>query len=456
MFRHNPSTGEWMAGRVVRHDHEGYFVRFPNADYDMPVPEAQLRVRWNKPVRDPLQVLVSGGNESGHLYNARIPMLHNLIAQRAASASTPAFLAAAAEIYPHQVRAALTVLSDPVQRYLLADEVGLGKTIQAGYVVLQTLIDNPQARVVILTPDSLRRQWVSELRTKFFTDDFPRRVKIASHDSPEKWEQHRGSDLVVVDEAHLLVQDRDDTDPIYRALCDLVHPASKVLLLSATPVTSSHTTHLGLLHLLEPNVYKWSEREAFEERYNHRAELANHVLSLDAEFHELLPSTIDIVKGRCPRRTAGSGPWPIKCSVSSTLRETSATGPRRRNSRHASLNFERTSAKHTGCIAASSGTADHTYWNRTMTRQPCPTKYAAAPSLERWHPSRTARRRTASWNGRRSCGGISLTRDVRTSAATMRLPSLFWPPASVAHPLTTWTLFVGGSTMTRMLPSAPA
>ncbi|UXX97682.1 SNF2-related protein [Streptomyces sp. AD2-2] len=187
-------------------------------------------------------------------------MLHNLIAQRAASASTPAFLAAAAEIYPHQVRAALTVLSDPVQRYLLADEVGLGKTIQAGYVVLQTLIDNPQARVVILTPDSLRRQWVSELRTKFFTDDFPRRVKIASHDSPEKWEQHRGSDLVVVDEAHLLVQDRDDTDPIYRALCDLVHPASKVLLLSATPVTSSHTTHLGLLHLLEPNVYKWSER----------------------------------------------------------------------------------------------------------------------------------------------------------------------------------------------------
>ncbi|MFF3401287.1 protein DpdE [Streptomyces sp. NPDC002659] len=304
VFRHNPSTGEWMAGRVLRPDHGGYFVRFPNADYDMPVPEAELRVRWNKPVRDPLQVLVSGGNESGHLYNARIPMLHNLVAQRAASASTPAFLAAAVEIYPHQVRSALTVLSDPVQRYLLADEVGLGKTIEAGYVVLQTLIDNPQARVVILTPDSLRRQWVAELRTKFFTDDFPRRVRIAPHDSPEKWEQHRGSDLVVVDEAHLLVQDRDDMDPTYRALCDLVHTTSKVLLLSATPVTSSHTTHLGLLHLLEPNVYKWSDREAFAERYNRRAELANHVLSLDAEYHQLLPSTIDIVKGLLPPEDA--------------------------------------------------------------------------------------------------------------------------------------------------------
>ncbi|MEU9120115.1 protein DpdE [Streptomyces sp. NPDC048506] len=300
VFRHNPSTGEWMAGHVQGPAPGGYFVRFPNADYDLPVPESDLRVRWNKPVRDPLQVLVSGGNESGHLYNARIPMLHNLVAQRAASASTPALLAAATEIYPHQVRAALTVLSDPVQRYLLADEVGLGKTIEAALVALQTLIDNPPARVTFLVPESLRRQWVAELRTKFFTDDFPRRVKVISHDSPDLWERHHGSDLVVVDEAHQLVQDRDDTDPTYRALRDLAHSASKLLLLSATPVTSSHTTHLGLLHLLDPDVYKWSEREAFEQRYNHRAELANHVLSLDAEYHPLLPSTIDMVKALLP------------------------------------------------------------------------------------------------------------------------------------------------------------
>ncbi|MGI5399098.1 protein DpdE [Streptomyces sp. CA-135486] len=304
VFRHNPSTDEWMPGRVLDATSEGYFVRFPNAGYDMPVRESELRVRWNKPVRDPLEVLVSGGNESGHLYNARIPMLHSLVAQRAASASTPAFLAAAAEIYPHQVRAALTVLSDPVQRYLLADEVGLGKTIEASYVALQTLIDNPQARVTFLVPESLRRQWVAELRTKFFTDDFPSRVKVISHDSPEVWEQHLGRDLLVVDEAHQLVQDRDDTDPTYCALRDLAHSASKLLLLSATPVTSRHTTHLGLLHLLDPDVYKWSEREAFEQRYNDRAELANHVLGLNADFYPLLPSTIGIIETLLPPEDA--------------------------------------------------------------------------------------------------------------------------------------------------------
>ncbi|MYQ36376.1 protein DpdE [Streptomyces cellulosae] len=301
VFRHNPSTGEWLAGRVANRVGGQYFVRFPNVEFAFPVPESELRVRWDKPVRDPLHVLVSGGNESGFLYNARIPMLRNLVAQRAVSASTPALLAAAAEIYPHQVRAALAVLSDPVQRYLLADEVGLGKTIEAGYVILQTLIDNPQARVVVVAPDSLRRQWQVELKSKFFTDDFPMRVRITSHETPEKWEQYHQSDLVVVDEAHQLVQDRDDTDPTYRALCDLAHSASKLLLLSATPVTSSHTTHLGLLHLLDKDVYKWSEREAFEQRYNHRAELATHLYSLSAEFHLLLPSSIDMIKELLPQ-----------------------------------------------------------------------------------------------------------------------------------------------------------
>ncbi|KAB8171194.1 restriction endonuclease subunit R [Streptomyces sp. 3MP-14] len=300
VFRHNPSNGEWLAGRVKGHDSAGYYIRFPNQEYDLPVPESQLRVRWDRPVRDPLQVLAAGGNESGFLYNARIPMLHNLVTQRAVSACTPALLAAATEIYPHQVRAALTVLSDPVQRYLLADEVGLGKTIQAGYVILQTLIDTPRASVLVVAPDPLRRQWMTELRTKFFTDDFPSQVTITSHESPERWSQYHGYDLVVVDEAHLLVQDRVDADPIYHALASLAHSASKLLLLSATPVTSSPATHLGLLHLLDPDLYKWSERKAFERRYQHRTELATSLYGLNAEFHQLLPPAIDMIRDLLP------------------------------------------------------------------------------------------------------------------------------------------------------------
>ena len=125
--------------------------------------------------RNPVTVLAAGGNESAYFHDARLPLLKNLADQRAASASTFAFLSSAVELYPHQVRAALTVLSDPVQRYLLADEVGLGKTIEAGFVIRQTLLDHPDARIVILAPDALRPQWAQELREKFFIDRFPRR-----------------------------------------------------------------------------------------------------------------------------------------------------------------------------------------------------------------------------------------------------------------------------------------
>ncbi|MFF9644197.1 protein DpdE [Kitasatospora aureofaciens] len=302
VYWRNPSTGVWRAGRVKGDRLPEYFVQFPNSDYDFPVHEHDLRVRWDRPVRDPVQVLASGGNESGYFHDARLPMLRSLVSQRAASANVPALLSAAVEIYPHQVRAALTVLADPVQRYLLADEVGLGKTVEAGYVIRQTMIDNPSARITVIAPDTLRRQWVRELTEKFFIDDFPQaRVKFSSHGTPEKWRQYHDSDLVVVDEAHALVETSGPGESPYRELCELAHASSKLLLLSATPVTSHYITHLGLLHLLDPDLYRWDDREAFERRYALRAELADSVYGLNPAFTYLLPSTIEGIRGLLPQ-----------------------------------------------------------------------------------------------------------------------------------------------------------
>ncbi|MFC0554892.1 protein DpdE [Planotetraspora thailandica] len=299
VYRRNPDTGVWMAGRVKDQTDPGeYFVRFPNADFDFPVREDELRVRWDRPVADPVQVLTSGGNESGYFRNARLPFLRNLVAQRAASASTSALLSSAVEFFPHQVHAALTVLSDPVQRYLLADEVGLGKTIEAGYVIRQTLIDNPRAKVSVIAPDVLRRQWRRELVDKFFIEDFPyAKIQILSHESPERWSGWEGSDLVVVDEAHRLVQVTTEEASPYRQLAHIVHTSTRVLLMTATPVMSNHVTQLALLHLLDPNLYKWSDLAAFEHKYQLRSELASYVHALDSEFTYLLPDAIaDIEK----------------------------------------------------------------------------------------------------------------------------------------------------------------
>ncbi|MFH9662315.1 protein DpdE [Streptomyces sp. NPDC017248] len=302
VFCHDPNTGAWLAGRVQMADGDVYFVHFPNTNSESRVPETWLRVRWDKPVRDPLQVLVSGGNESGYYHNTRLPLLHNLIGQRAACASTPALLSSAVEIYPHQVDAALTVLSDPVQRYLLADEVGLGKTIQAGYVIRQTLIDNPRGRITVITPEILRRQWATEMREKFFIDDFvDARVRFTSHETPEKWASYHDSELVVVDEAHELVHGVDDTDPRYRELCALAHAAPKLLLLSATPITAGPTAQLALLHLLDRDLYSWESQQAFEQRHEMREKLADRVSGLDDKLPDVLPSAIDRIREVIPQ-----------------------------------------------------------------------------------------------------------------------------------------------------------
>jgi ATP-dependent helicase HepA len=301
VFCHDLDTGEWRAGRIVAGQPPTYYVRFPNSELDVAVPEADLRVRWDRPVRNPVEVLIAAANESPYFRDARLPLLQNLVAQRAACSGMTALLSSAIEIHPHQVHAAMTVLSDPVQRYLLADEVGLGKTIEAGLIVRQTFLDRSISRVAVVAPDILRGQWQSELKQKFFVDDFPdATLRISSHETPDRWRQYHGFDLLVVDEAHRLVQTEDPADSPYRELAALAQSVPRILLLSATPATARPITHLGLLHLLDSDLYRWEDRKAFTKRFDARKELAHAVYALDAEFEYLLGPTIEQIEALLP------------------------------------------------------------------------------------------------------------------------------------------------------------
>ena len=294
------TTGAWQAGRVVGGGPDEYFVRVPNADSDIRVNEADLRVRWDRPVADPLQVLLAGAQESPSFRDARVPVLRSHVVQRAACASVPAVVSSRVQLHAHQIETATRVLGDPVQRYLLADEVGLGKTIETGFVIRQRFLDDPQSKVVVIAPDSLRRQWRDEMVARFFVDDFPAGTfKIGLHEAPQTWERYTGFDLVVIDEAHQLV----GTDPAehpYQELRALCHAVPRLLLLSATPVLHRETTHLGLLHLLDPDLYRWEELEPFRQRLAVRRELARAMYALDPEFPFLLPDALNDVRELLP------------------------------------------------------------------------------------------------------------------------------------------------------------
>lgn len=297
-------AGKWRAGRVVGGGPDEYFVRVPNLSSDVDLPEARLRMRWERTPKDPLQVLLAGAHESPRFRDARLPVRSRLLSERAATGSATGIMSSGVRIHAHQVNAALRITRDPVQRYLLADEVGMGKTIQAGFVIRQLLIDDPSKRIGIIAPDALVHQWESELEGKFYLGDFGDPYQIKTHSDEAAWGNLAGVDLLVIDEAHLLARTNDPSTSPYAELAALTHSVPRVLLLSATPFSQDDKTHLALLHLLDPVLFRWEEIEQFRVLLATRRELALAVFGLDVEPDpenpELLEYQFDAVQTLLP------------------------------------------------------------------------------------------------------------------------------------------------------------
>lgn len=281
------STTQWRVGRVVgslRHSNGSfeYDVKFPN-DQRADIPEARLHVRCLDTFADPAGILAAGCAETQFFADRRRRALGRLRALRAATRGLTGLASSAVEVVPHQAAAAQRVLQDAVQRYLLADEVGLGKTIEAGVVIRQTLIDDPTRTVLVLVPGTLVEQWCEELGRRFGISDFASAVRVAAHqDLHDIQTALPAPDLLVVDEAHNVVSAAGEPDegPGARRLRDLARQSDKVLLLSATPPVGDEDRLLGLLNLLDPASHPLSDRVGFRRKITERQAIGRILLPL--------------------------------------------------------------------------------------------------------------------------------------------------------------------------------
>jgi SNF2 family DNA or RNA helicase len=174
------------------------------------------------------------------------------------------------EILEHQVRTAKTVLRRFRGRALLCDEVGLGKTIEAGLVLDELCTRGLVRSALVLVPPSLIEQWQGEMRRKFGLDfishDDPTfkerglgawahfdRIIVSMHTA--KREPHRSAivarkwDIIIVDEAHHL---RNRNTQTWRFASEL--EKQYILLLTATPVQNNLEELFNLVTLLEPGL----------------------------------------------------------------------------------------------------------------------------------------------------------------------------------------------------------
>lgn len=218
---------------------------------------------------------------------------------------------------PHQLSIAAEVAGRPSPRVLLADEVGLGKTIEAGLILHRLLITGRVARVLILVPEPLLYQWLVEMRRRFnlrFALFERQRLKEiqGGGDNPFLTEPQAlcplegvmaapasvravleaSWDLIILDEAHHLRWSETASSPEYDLMAALAEHAPGVLLLTATPEQLGRAGHFGRLRLLDP--HRWRDYDGFlaeEANYAPIAQLAGRLLDghpLTAEDRERL------------------------------------------------------------------------------------------------------------------------------------------------------------------------
>lgn len=287
-YLRSENAESWFAGRIGTRDRSDntYEVTFPNnvARY---VPEKDIYVRCAVPVEDPTETLALRSHETPYFHDRRHALAHCLTNQRSVAHGMTGFLSSNILLYPHQAEVARRILEDPIQRYLLADEVGLGKTIEAGIVLRQYLLDEPVKSVVVLTPASLVEQWEVELEEKFSVSDFGNRIEIIAIDDLSGDEQLKNIDeigFLVIDEAHHIAAGAHSPTSSPRRdkfeICKrLAHHSKQLLLLSATPVLNNEKDFLAMLHLLDPVTYQLEDIEAFRERVNNRQDIGRILLS---------------------------------------------------------------------------------------------------------------------------------------------------------------------------------
>ena len=252
-----------------------YTVRFPNSR-QRDIREQELYVRpWSSP-EDPVEIFALNGGESQYLYDRRHPFVKRVRQLKNASLGQDAIISSNVELVEHQIEAIQRVLSDPVQRFLLADEVGLGKTVEAGLIVKQHLIDNAHIEVLIIVPDHLVRQWNNELINKIGLGEYFSQVTILPHEKLGAFD--KDFDVVVVDEVHNIIQSANEY--AYDSLKKICETPEVLLLLTATPPTGRNRVFFKLLQVLDPELYPDDSYDEFQTKIELRSQVGRLLLAL--------------------------------------------------------------------------------------------------------------------------------------------------------------------------------
>lgn len=248
----------------------------------------------------PLKRLLAGQVDRSRDYQLKIETLH--LNARLYQLNSRGLIGARTEHIEHQLYIASQVAKRFAPRVLLADEVGLGKTIEAGLIVHHQLVTGRANRVLIIVPETLTHQWFVEMLRRFnlpFSIFNQERYQAIDDDNPFETEQliltsidfltenvqaaqqaqNAKWDIVVVDEAHHLQWSEKDPSPEYTCVEQFSKSCKGLILLTATPEQLGAQSHFARLRLLDSarfNCFETFKKE--EENFVQINELAQALI----------------------------------------------------------------------------------------------------------------------------------------------------------------------------------
>ncbi len=330
------SEAGWVLKIERVSDDQGYLTyhgkREDGSVADLEEIDLNNRMRFNTP-RDRL---FAGQLDGGRWFRLRNRVLENRMTME--KSAIRGLSGARVSIIPHQIYIASEVGSRLAPRVLLADEVGLGKTIEAGLILHRQIVNHLVSRVLIVVPESLLHQWLVEMLRKFnlhfhiidkdrhdalvetAPDGNPflaQQLVLCSLESLVNEEDLAASvleadwDIMAVDEAHHLHWSETEVSPAYSIVQMLAQQTPAVLLLTATPEQLGLESHFARLKLLDP--VRFSDLDEFtreESDFSEAADLANALLGnedLDAASVDRLQSILGMNWDQKQKDTLASG-----------------------------------------------------------------------------------------------------------------------------------------------------
>ncbi len=319
-FRHQ--DGQWLTVSEV--EEQGgclLYHAFTDDQQACSVPEFELDsfVRFSQPRERLFAGQVDNNNHFSLRYQSQV------LRHRVQQSAVYGLGGPRVSLLPHQLYIASTVAARHAPRVLLADEVGLGKTIEAGLILHQQLLTGRTRRALIVVPESLLHQWLVEMLRRFNlsftlldesrcrslegrdTDEdaleLPDELEVAGLDEinpfesaqlvlcsldfltrhPQRREQAvaAGWDLLLVDEAHHLTWNSEGASEEYTAIEALAAVARGLLLLTATPEQLGLESHFARLRLLDPDrYYSFDAFVAEQAGYRPLSDLVQQLLDL--------------------------------------------------------------------------------------------------------------------------------------------------------------------------------